>query len=126
TTTCIAVSIEGVSPGPCSGRRLGTRSSHKLTGTKISSRPACASHFPEALIHRVPSTFTDVFPEPAWTNSRLRPRRAETSTKSSILEWIAPDTIPAPVYSNRLRLLPRLLRYAALLRRGLSPDGCLR
>ena len=35
-----------------------------------------ASHFPDALIHRTPSSLIDVFPLPAWISSGSLPMRA--------------------------------------------------
>src|SRR5260370_9883936 len=63
-------------------------------------RAACASHLPEALIHRTPSIFTEGFPEPACTSSGSRPKRAETSIRAWISECLVPDTVPAPAYAN--------------------------
>src|SRR5216683_2738503 len=108
TTACIAVSIEGTSLCPdglvyCATqsvlRRIQDFISTKSTGTRNSSRAACASHLPEALIHRTPSIFTEVFPEAACTSSGLRPKRAETSIRAWISEWLVPDTVPAPAYA---------------------------
>jgi ABC-type antimicrobial peptide transport system permease subunit len=42
---------------------------------RISSRAACASHLLEPLIHRMPSSFTEVFPELACTSSGSPPKR---------------------------------------------------
>src|SRR5713226_4022475 len=103
----MAVSIEGTSLCP-DGLVYGATNSvlrwmqdfisTKSTGTRISSRAACANHLPEALIHRTPSSFTEVLPEPACTSSGSQPKRAETSIRAWTSEWLVPDTVPAPAY----------------------------
>src|SRR5260370_34048671 len=105
TTACMAVSIEGTSQCP-DGLVYGATNSvlhwmqdfisTKSTGTRNFSRAACASHLPEALIHRTPSSFNEVFPEAACTSSGSRPKRAETSIRAWISEWLVPGTVPAP------------------------------
>src|ERR1022692_2286846 len=69
--------------------------SAKSSGTKISSRAARANHLPDALIQRTPSSFTEVFPEPACASSGLQPKRADTPISAWISEWLVPGTVPA-------------------------------
>src|ERR1019366_794231 len=105
----MAVSIEGTSLCPDGLVCCATKSvlrwmqdfiSTKSTGTRISSWAACTSHLPEALIHRTPSIFTEVFPDPACTSSGSRPKRAETSISAWTSEWLVPDIVPAPACAN--------------------------
>src|ERR1700680_4430764 len=109
TAACMAVSIEGTSLCPDGLVYCATNSilrwmqdliSTKATGTRNSSRAACSSHLPEALIHRTSSSFTEVFPEPACTSSGSWPKRAETSIRAWISEWLVPSTVPAPAYAD--------------------------
>jgi hypothetical protein len=45
------------------------------------------------------SANSKVFPQPASTSSGSRPKRAETSIRAWISEWLVPDTVPAPAYA---------------------------
>ena len=130
TAACMAVSIEGTSLCPDGLVYCATNSilrwmqdliSTKATGTRNSSRAACSSHLPEALIHRTSSSFTEVFPEPACTSSGSRPKRAETSIRAWIKEvldfiadseWLIPDTFSAPClrvsFSRRFKAIRML------------------
>jgi hypothetical protein len=60
----------------------------RLSGKKISSRVASASHLPDALIQRTPSCFSDVFPVAAWTKCGFFPRRADTSRRGPIVDGV--------------------------------------
>src|SRR5579859_6885236 len=89
--------------GFCCRRSL---ASVRSTGRKISSRSASASHLPDALIHRTPSSFIEVFPVLACTNNGSRPMRADNSRRDATSDRLLRDefialavpNIPSPLF----------------------------
>src|SRR2546430_847823 len=63
--------------------------SSKSSGMRVSSPLALTSHFPDALIQRVPPSFIDVFPVLACVSMGSPPIRADSSrSRESSAFWV--------------------------------------
>ena len=100
STACIAVSMEGRIPflEICRGADFSALCTVSLAsassiGMRISSWFARASHLPDPLIQRIPSSFIDVLPLLACTSKGSLPTRADSWRRQS-------SSLSTPVEEN--------------------------